>query len=221
MPHSPGGFCLALSVSVVLVAGAAPAAALPGSQHSSHTSREDSYILAVGTNTTISNASIDEMVRLRGDRASNFLWFRRAGKAYLIEDPATLNEARELFAPLRALEPEQEELRRREEALDDQEGELDRREEGIDRQMDAASEDDDDEDGKVTFTPLSDAEQERLGSGLREIRSRQREIQAATRELERQERELDAREDAIEREAESKLWTLIDAAVKKGVAKPA
>ena len=83
MPHSPGGFCLALSVSVVLVAGAAPAAALPGSQHSSHTSREDSYILAVGTNTTISNASIDEMVRLRGDRASNFLWFRRAGKAYL------------------------------------------------------------------------------------------------------------------------------------------
>jgi hypothetical protein len=215
MPHSLGGFRLALSVSAVLVAGVAPAATGPGSPHSSHRSREDSYVLAVGASTTISNASVDEMVRLQGDGASNVLWFRRAGKAYLVEDPATLNGARELFAPLRALEPEQEELRRREQALDDQEEKLDRREEDIDRQMDAAS-----EDGNLTFTPLAVAEQERLERDLREIRSRQREIQAAARELERVERDLDAREDAIEREAESKLWTLIDAAIKKGVAKP-
>jgi len=227
MPQSMGGsrsrgFRSVLPAAVLLFAGlaATPAAAAPGgsgSKHSSRHSNEDAYILSLGSSTTISNASIDESVRLRGKRAANFLWFRRAGKSYLVEDPATLDEARALFAPLRALEPEQEDLRRREAALDEKEQELDRQEEDIDRQMDLAS--GEDEDG-APIAPASDAQQKELRRRLSEVRSRQREIQAASRELERVERDLDAREDAIEREAESKLWTLMDAAVKKGVAKP-
>ena len=126
-----------LPAALLLCAGLAstPAAAARG--------HEDSYILSLGNSTTISNASIEESVRFRGERTTDFLWARRAGKGYLIEDPATLKEARALFTPLRALEPEQEELRRREEALDEKERELDRQEEEVDRRMDLASEDDD------------------------------------------------------------------------------
>ena len=212
--------------AVILIAGlaAAPVAAAPGgsgSKHSPHPSDEDSYILSLGNSTTSSNISIDEYARLRGKRAGDFLWFRRAGKAYRIDDPATLSEARALFAPLRALEPEQEDLRRREEALDEKEQDLDRREEDTDRRMELANgEDDDDDDAGPRIAPTSDADRKELERRLSEIRSQQREIEADSRKLESVERSLDAREDAIEREAESKLWTLIDVAVKRGLAKP-
>ena len=219
MPESSGkfrfrGFRSVLPGAVLLLTGLAAtfAAAAP---------REDSYIMAHGNSTTSSNISIDEYARLRGKRTGDFLWFRRAGKAYLIEDSATLNEARALFAPLRALEPEQEDLRRREEALDEKERDLDRQEEDIDRRMDLANGEDewDDDDASTQIAPASAADQKELQPQLEEIRSRQRAIEVASRELERVDRSLDAREDAIEREAESKLWTLIDAAVKKGLAK--
>jgi hypothetical protein len=232
MPESWGksrfrGFRSALSAAVLLFAGlaATPAAAAPGGsgpKHSSRHSNEDSYILSLGNSSTSTNISIDEYARLRGERAGDFLWFRRAGKAYLIEDPATLKEARALFAPLRALEPEQEDLRRREEALDEKEQGLDRQEEDIDRRMDPGNGEDewDDDDAGAQIAPASDADQKELERQRSEIRSRQREIEAASREIERVERSLDAREDAIEREAEAKLWTLIDAAAKRGLAKP-
>ncbi len=231
MPESSGksrfrGFRSVLPIAVVLFAGLAATLAAaspggPGSKHSSHYSNEDSYILSVGNSTTSTNISIDDYARLRGKRAGDFLWFRRAGKAYLIDDQATLIEARALFAPLRALEPEQEDLRRREEALDEKEQDLDRQEEDIDRQMDLANgEDEGDDAASPQIAPASDADQRELERQRSEIRSRQREIEAAGRELERVERSLDAHQDAIEREAESKLWTLIDAAVKKGLAKP-
>jgi chromosome segregation ATPase len=158
---------------------------------------------------------------LRGKRAGDFLWFRRAGKAYRINDPATLSEARALFAPLRALEPEQEDLRRREEALDEKEQDLDRREDDLDRRVDLASgEDEDDDDPGSQIAPTPDADRKELERQISEIRSQQREVEADSRKLESVERSLDAREDAIEREAESKLWTLIEAAVAKGLAKP-
>ena len=229
MPQSLERFRLrafrSVPAAVVLFAGlaATPAAAAPGGsgpKHSSRHSDEDSYILSLGNSTTISNASIDEYTHLRGKRAADFLWFRRAGRAYRIEDPATLNEARALFAALRALEPEQEDLRRREEALDEKEQDLDRQEEDIDRQMGLDSEDDDEGDVNSRIAPASAADQKELERQLSEIRSRQREIESASRELERVERSLDAREDTIEREAESKLRILLDAAVKKGLAKP-
>ena len=53
------------------------------------------------------------------------------------------------------------------------------------------------------------------------LHPRQRELESRNRELDAAERSLDAREDRLEREAETKLWSLIDAAVRSGTAKPA
>lgn len=215
-----------LTGAIVVLAGLipTPAAASPGKSGPKHPSRShgDAYVLSIGNSTTISNASLDEVVGVQARRAGGFLWFRRAGREYVIEDPATLKEARDLFAPMRALEPEQEALRLREEALDDRQEELDRQQEEIDRQMDGDDDDDNDEDDAVSRAAfLSAADRAKLDARLDEIRARQKEVRAAGRELERVERDLDAREEALEREAESKLWTLLDGAVRKGAAKPA
>jgi hypothetical protein len=219
MPQSPEGsrfrgFRVVLPAVVLLCAGlaAAKAAVAHG--------REDAYILSFGNSMMISSVSIEEYDRLRAGRAGDFLWIRRAGNAYVVEDPATLKEARALFSSPNVLEPEQEALRRRQEALDDKEQELDQQEEEIDRRMDADSGEDDEDDDAPQAAPVSTADQKNLERQMSDIRSRQREIESSNRDLESVERDLDAREEEIEREAESKLWSLIDGAIKSGVAKP-
>lgn len=208
------GFRAVLPAAALMCAGlaAAPAAVAHG--------REDAYILSFGNSMMISSVSIEEYDRLRAGRAGDFLWIRRAGKAFLADDPAMLREARALFSSLHALEPEQEDLRRRQEALDDREQELDQQEEEIDRQMDADSGEDDEDEDAPQAAPVSAADQKDLERQMSDIRSRQREIESSNRDLESVGRDLDAREEEIEREAESKLWGLIDGAIKSGVAKP-
>jgi hypothetical protein len=203
-----------------------------GSKHWSSSSDADAYILRLGDNTTSTNVSSDDYAGLREKPSGDFLWFRRAGKTYVIEDHATLEEARALFAPMRALEPEQEGLRRKEDALGEKERELDRQDEDLDRQVDRMTGDegdegdDDDDTGVTQIARISDADREELQRQLDELQSQQRDLQARQRDLESEnydlekvERSLDAREDTLEREAESKLWTLIDGSIKKGLAK--
>lgn len=48
------------------------------------------------------------------------------------------------------------------------------------------------------------------------VRDRLREIHARQREVEARERDLDHRQDEIEREAETKLWRMVDDAVRSG-----
>ncbi len=214
-----------VSAFFLVLAGLAHApAALPsgsGAQHSTRGFNGDFYALSVGKTMTSTNISLDEYVRLDEKRAGDFLWFRRSGKTGLITDFATLKEAAALLAPLRALEPEQEDLRRREQALEKEERKLDRQEEKLDRLMDLASGEDEDLDEGDAAARSPDADVRELETRLDQIRSRQRQLEARERELDSIERSLDAREEAIEREAEAKLWTLIDSAVEKGLARPA
>lgn len=226
---------MALSAAIVLVAAlaASPAATAPGgsdSKHSSDSTRADSYVLSIGNDMTSTNISIDEWARVHAMRSGDFLWFRRAGKAYLIEDPATLEQARELFAPLRALEPEQDDLRRRQEALEEKERDLDRQQEDLELQMDRLTDDDEGYDESMDreeAAPPTDAERaetekelDDLRSRAQKLRPRQREIEAKNHELEAVERSLDAREEKLEKEAEAKVWILIEGAIKKGFAQP-
>ena len=74
-------------------------------------------------------------------------------------------------------------------AVSEEESQLDREEERLDDRHDAASE-----------------------KRLEEIRGRQREVS-------RREQELDQREEALEKVAELKLWSLIDDAIRRGVAR--
>ncbi|MEP6993702.1 MAG: hypothetical protein ABI968_04195 [Acidobacteriota bacterium] len=220
-----------LATAAVLVAGstAPPAAASAGTSgrgHASEATPADSYVLSIAGSMTSTNISIDEYSRVRAKRNGDFLWFRRAGKSSVIEDPATLEEARALFFPLRALEPEQEDLRRRQESLEEKEQALDREEEAMDRLVDRMDHADGEDADTEDAAPAGDAEREEFHGELEELRTQQEELQARHRELEARNRELeavehslDAREDTIEKEAEGKLWNLIDAAVKKGLSR--
>lgn len=82
----------------------------------------DAYILSVGPGPGVTllttGISIEDAVSLRKHYGRDFLWVRRSGREYLIRDASFLARAHDLFAPLRALEPEQEAVSKEERALD-------------------------------------------------------------------------------------------------------
>ena len=83
------------------------------SGHGRHHDGEDSYVLLSGEHTSMMNGStsdIERVRKLRGDSKADFLWFRRAGKEYVVRDPAALQKARDLFKPQMELGQRQAEL---------------------------------------------------------------------------------------------------------------
>ena len=75
---------------------------------------------------TMSGTTEDaEMVQeLRKRFKGDFIWFERHGKSYIIRDQATIDRARELWAPQEELGNKQEELGKKQEALGKQQEEL-------------------------------------------------------------------------------------------------
>ena len=138
-------------------------------------------MLAMGQHTMSTNLDFDAFGRLREKRTGDFLWFRRAGKTYLVEDPATLRQAQEFFAPLRALEPEQEALGRRQEELSEKEQELDREQDELEGRMDRLTDEDGDteDDGDTEFvvsqetTPPTEEQRAEIERELDELRGQQ------------------------------------------------
>ena len=206
---------LALSLTLIMLAGSARAAsASTWHRDSSH----DAYALVQGDHWISSDISSDAVELLRDGDTRNFLWFRRAGRQYRIEDPAVLAQARALFDPLDGLEPEQERLAEQQSALDRRENDLDREDEALDRESDRLDDDQDDDD--QDSSPESEADRRALDDKRQSLSDRQRALESESRALDRLERSLDQREDEIERQAEQKLWNLIDEAVRSGAARP-
>ncbi len=175
----------------------------------------DAYILAIGDKWMSGAMDLDDLVRMRGRLAGDFLWFRRGGKSYRVVDAATLGKADGLFASVRALEPEFEDLRRKEKKLDAREDELDREEELIDQDLEDL---DADEEAGIA---IDESTRRNLESRREAVQTRVRELAKEQRALEAFDRGLDQREEALETEAEAKLWRLIDETIASGTAKPA
>ncbi len=72
---------------------------------------------------------------LRQSFPGDFIWFIRAGKAYMIRDPATIKQAMDFFAPSQALGRQQEELGKQQEALGAQQETLGAKQEALAEQM--------------------------------------------------------------------------------------
>jgi DNA repair exonuclease SbcCD ATPase subunit len=72
---------------------------------------------------------------LRQQYPGDFIWFIRAGKAYVITDPATIKRAREFFAPAQELGRKQDELGKQQEALGAQQEALGKQQEALGDQM--------------------------------------------------------------------------------------
>lgn len=175
--------------------------------------RGDAYVLAVGDSWTSGGIDIDELGGMREKLPGDFLWFRRSGATWCVDDPAILEKASRCFEPLRALEPEQEALREKEENLDAKEEALDREQDAIDQDLEDL---DADEDAGIVVDGSQREELERRREAMEGPR---RELRAGQRELESVERELDAREEALEARAEADLWRVIDEAIASGAAK--
>jgi hypothetical protein len=193
-----------------------------------HSSRHrDGYILSTNDHWLSGDVDMGELAASRVKLHGSFLWFRRSGKTWLVDDAATLDRAVKLFEPLNALEPEQEALRDKERALDDRETAMDDEEESIDAAMERLEPNADDEDQDDDAPAAADArpsaeddrERDALSARLETLRAKQRDLQSEQRDLEREERALDAREDRLEHEAESSLYKLMDEAIANGTAR--
>lgn len=134
----------------------------------------DEYILTIGGEESAvlytDSLPMHRVEDLRRTYGYNFLWFRRAGVAYVIRDRGFLARVEDLFAPKRALEPEHQLVSR-------QESDLDRRIDAIE----------DRDDGK----PLDAA----TAAHLRDLKAQEREVSRRERELDRREEELERQEE--------------------------
>jgi beta-lactamase regulating signal transducer with metallopeptidase domain len=76
-------------------------------------------------------SDLEHLSALRRASNADFIWFRRNGKAYIIRDAATVQQAKAFFAPQEALGKQQEELGRQQEKLGAQQEELGRKMEQV------------------------------------------------------------------------------------------
>ena len=222
-----GALAAGLLAAPVRAQDRTPSPARPAEAQRPSSSRRDAYILSTEGRWISSGINMDDIggrrERLGG---GDFLWFRRGGKTWIVEDPATLARASALFEPVEALAPEQEAVHDRERALDDREQALDDEEERIEAAMERLEPEEDwDDEVEAPPRPEPTAEDDREREELRrrrdELRDRQRDLHAEQRAVERDERALDKREEDLERQAEAQLRSLMDELVASGAAKPA
>ena len=106
--------------------------------HYSYSSNGESYAVIRGSDKehmTFSGEWIEgrreEIDKARKEAHGDFLWFTRDGKAYFVDDPATLNQIEAMYKPIEALGAQQEALGAQQEALGKQQEELGRQQEAV------------------------------------------------------------------------------------------
>lgn len=179
--------------------------------------------------------------RLRQNIKSDFIWFERDEKSYVITDPAFLARVTALFAP-------QEELSKQQDALGRQQDELSRQQDALSQQMEKVKVQIPDirpqlERIRMRLKELQDsgATQRELGrvqseiGGLQSqigrlqsdagrqqsvIGRQQGELGRKQGELGRQQGELGRKEGELARKASRQLRAMFDDAITKGIAKP-
>ena len=145
-----------------------------------------------------SSGSLDSILRIAKKWDGPFIWMQREdGRAYLIRDAATLDEAHAAFRDLDALHPKHEEIARRLRPFE-------RRAEEIEEQMDAISDNDDADDVDR--------------AKLRELRKKYQSMEEKARAVEQEMEDLEEKMDALEEIAEKRLDAIVDRAIRIGLA---
>jgi bla regulator protein blaR1 len=110
-----------------------------GYSYSYSTDGGDSYaIISAGSSTmsgSFAHADFAQLEALRDKLKTDFIWFERDGKSYIITDPATVNRAREAFAAQAELGRQQGELGERQGALGEAQGALGEQQGALGEQM--------------------------------------------------------------------------------------
>ena len=105
----------------------APPAATMGSHMMVSTHDDTGYAFALldGDSTTINGSRADlATVRTLRQRGEPMMWFRHGDKAWTIRDPATIERARAIYAPVSALATQQGKLGEQQGALGEQQGKV-------------------------------------------------------------------------------------------------
>ncbi len=92
--------------AVPVQAPEAPArAASPSSQRRQERERNLNYVLFLGDHHTMMSGSSEDTSRAESFRKGNeqMLWFRQAGREYVVRDPALLHQIQEIFQPLQEI----------------------------------------------------------------------------------------------------------------------
>jgi bla regulator protein BlaR1 len=157
----------------------------------------ESYVLLHGDNSASMSGSmsdIDKAKKLRGNGGGDILWFRHAGKEYVVHDAATLKAAREVFK-------EQEELGRKQGELGEQQGKLGGRQGELGGKQGALGA----KQGALG-AQLGAIAAERAGRGSdaddRDLEKKEAEIERQMKELDRQQEELGRQQEALGRQQE-------------------
>lgn len=211
-PVSPRPLIAVVLIGAGVLLAPSPAAGAGSRNTVVHSSRgSDSYVLARGQQFMSTSVSIHDVEFLRRRLDGDFLWVRRGGKELVIRDSGAISEAEKLFEPLRRFDPERAALTERADRLASEESVLDAEEEGIEGELERFEERDVEKDAAARAA---------LERRRETLRPKRRALEARTRDLDAAERELDRRSDAAEEEAEAALWSFIDRAIERGMARP-
>jgi beta-lactamase regulating signal transducer with metallopeptidase domain len=187
------------------------------------------------------DSDLEHLRALRRASKVDIIWFRRNGKAYIIRDAATVQQAKALLAPQEALGKQQEELGRQQEALGAQQEELGRRMEQVRVEVPDLTAELQKLQAQLDQLHKHGATQEELGelqgalgelqgklgeiqgkAGERqgEIGAKQGELGARQGKLGEQQGKLGEQQERLAKEASRKMKGLLDNALAKGLAQP-
>ena len=205
---------------------------------------EQRFVIVSGKNDgfTMSGSSEDarHVEKLRQRIPGDFIWFQRDEKSYIIRDQATVERARQLWAPQEELGKKQEALGKQQEALGKQQEELGTRMEKVRVKVpDMTAELDKLKAELKQLGPDATVEQVgRIQSEMGELQSRIGEIQSHAGDeqgklgeemgalgeqqgkLGEQQGELGRQQGELAQKATREMKQLLDDAIKKGVAQP-
>jgi beta-lactamase regulating signal transducer with metallopeptidase domain len=184
---------------------------------------------------------VEPLKALRRQSNSDFVWFRRNGKAYIIRDAATVQQAKAFWAPQEALWKQQDELGRQQEALGAQQEELGRQMEQVRVEVPDLTADIQKFQAQLDQLHKHGGTQEELGelqgalgelqgklgeiqgkAGERQgvIGAKQGELGARQGKLGEQQGKLGEEQGRLSKEASRKMKGLLDNAFAKGLAQP-
>ena len=209
--------------------------------------REMNYVLFLDEHhTSMSGTMRDiEIARRHRRNGERLLWFRQAGREYVVRDPSTIDQVLDLWAPVNVVGAQQGKVGARQGELGARQGEIGERQGriGVEQGRIGAKQGEiGDRQGKLAARELSaksdaerrsiEAERQRLDAEMRELDRQMREVDGKMRDLDTPLRDLDAQMRVLDREmqeldlsmraavktAETGMQALIDKSIASGVA---
>jgi bla regulator protein blaR1 len=211
--------------------------------------REMNYVLFLDDHHTNMSGSMRdvEIARRHRRNGERMLWFRQAGKEYVVRDPAVIDQVLNLWAPVNVIGDQQGKVGARQGEIGAKQGEIGERQGrvGVEQGVIGAKQGTiGAQQGSLAARELSartdadrrsiDAEHKRLDEEMRALDRQMRELDAKMRDLDKPMSDLDQQMRVLDREmqaldtkmraavkqAETEMQALMDQSIARGVAAP-